>query len=71
MVENVNDRWLKGGEVGVGYRGSEDGGREAKDGGRKVEDGGRKVEDGGWKAEGGGGIPSLGLTVRTSLLTFK
>ena len=64
MVENVNDRWLKGGEVGVGYRGSEDGGREAKDGGREVEDGGRK-------AEGGGGIPSLGLTVRTSLLTFK
>ena len=64
MVVNVNDRWLKGGEVGVGYRGSEDGGREAKDGGRKVEDGGRK-------AEGGGGIPSLGLTVRTSLLTFK
>lgn len=60
----MNDRWLKGGEVGVGYRGSEDGGREAKDGGRKVEDGGRK-------AEGGGGIPSLGLTVRTSLLTFK
>ena len=60
----MNDRWLKGGEVGVGYRGSEDGGREAKDGGRKV-------EDGGWKAEGGGGIPSLGLTVRTSLLTFK
>ena len=29
------------------------------------------MEDGGWKAEGGGGIPSLGLTVRTSLLTFK
>ena len=55
-----------------GGRWKAEGGRRKTEGGRRKTEGGRwKTEDGRQRAEGGGGIPSLGLTVRTSLLTFK
>ena len=67
---------IGGWETGVGGRGK--GGRrtEVRDrrsgiGGREMGDRGRWPEVRGRETEDGGRIPSLGLTVRTNLLTFR